>query len=67
MDYLNVSFFGRKLSDNQLTCDCNLHGVYDASRRLSVFTGSCYKPDGLRDNNIKSLKPGDLCRECLGG
>lgn len=53
----------RYLSGNQLTCDCKLYGVFNASQRLPTFTGTCFKPDELRGKNIKSLKLLEFCRK----
>lgn len=51
----------RYLSGNQLTCDCKLYGVFNASQHLPTFTGTCYKPDGLRNKSIESLKLLEFC------
>ena len=53
----------RYLSGNQLTCDCKLYGVFNASQHLPTFTGTCFKPDELRGKNIKSLKLLEFCRK----
>lgn len=58
-----IFFIYRYLSGNQLACDCKLYGVFNASQHLPTFTGTCYKPDGLRNKGIESLKLLEFCRK----
>lgn len=48
---------------NPLICDCNFAGAQSAAGHLSVFEGSCDKPNELRGKNINSLKLWELCRK----
>ena len=61
----DIVFFSSHLSGNQLTCDCKLLGVHNASLHLSKFTGTCYKPDKLSGKDIASLQLKDFCRKCF--
>ena len=61
----DIVFFSSYLSGNQLTCDCKLLGVHNASLHLSKFTGTCYKPDKLSGKDIASLQLKDFCRKCF--
>ncbi|KAK2570207.1 Adhesion G protein-coupled receptor B3 [Acropora cervicornis] len=54
------------LRGNPLTCDCNFAGAQSAAGHLSVFEGSCDKPNELRGKNINSLKLWELC-PCFDG
>lgn len=52
------------LSGNLLVCDCKFAAASSASNHLSVFTGSCGKPQ--RGKNIDSLKIWEYC-PCFDG